>query len=387
MPARALFQRVTIPLHTTPRIIAHRYRARRVEGQAHTPPEHRAHGLPERPNLVLLITDQQRAAQHWPEDPAWLAELCPHDAELRRHGLTFTRAFTATAMCSPSRACLMTGKRPSRHGVTLTLTEGDLWPDRRNAPAALRTALRMGASGEIPRARLATELRAQRAADGPQERQRAGAAAGHRHARHAASQPRLPRRDEGQVAPQQARGRRALGRRPTPSGSSATTASPNGSRRTRAATPRPHNFGGGNAGTSHEGWDEDYTRQMESLARPRAASRSPSAWSSRSSTPTTCSASRTPTCSGGYGLQEFRGLGVPLPASIDEDLREKPAVQALSRLGMDNYLGPLPDLQAKQDYVDFYAYLHRVVDAQIGRLLRALGPARGRATRCARARS
>ena len=33
-----------------------------------------------------------------------------------------------------------------------------------------------------------------------------------------------------------------------------------------------------------------------------------------------------------------------------------------------------PDLQAKQDYVDFYAYLHRVVDRQIGRLLRALGP-------------
>ena len=59
---------------------------------------------------------------------------------------------------------------------------------------------------------------------------------------------------------------------------------------------------------------------------------------------------------------------------MDEDLREKPAVQALSRLGMDNYLGPLPDRQSKQDYVDFYAYLHRVVDRQIGRLLRALGP-------------
>ncbi len=78
------------------------------------------------PNLILLITDQQRQPQHWPEDPAWLAQLTPSDAELRRTGMTFTHAFTATAMCSPSRASLMTGKRPSRHGVTLTLTEGDL---------------------------------------------------------------------------------------------------------------------------------------------------------------------------------------------------------------------------------------------------------------------
>ena len=86
------------------------------------------------PNLLLLITDQQRQPQHWPQDPAWLAELTPNDAELQRTGVTFTRAFTATAMCSPSRASLFTGKRPSRHGVTLTLTEGDLWPDPRNGP-------------------------------------------------------------------------------------------------------------------------------------------------------------------------------------------------------------------------------------------------------------
>ena len=49
------------------------------------------------------------------------------------------------------------------------------------------------------------------------------------------------------------------------------------------------------------------------------------------------------------------------------------AVQALSKLGMDNYLGALGDRAAKQDYVDFYAYLHRVVDEKIGRLLGALG--------------
>ena len=65
---------------------------------------------------------------------------------------------------------------------------------------------------------------------------------------------------------------------------------------------------------------------------------------------------------------------MPLPPTLEEDLREKPVVQALSKVGMDNYLGALPDRAAQQDYVDFYAYLHSVVDEKIGRLLAALGP-------------
>ena len=69
------------------------------------------------PNLLLLITDQQRAPMHWPEEPGWLDALTPTDAELRRTGVSFERAFTATCMCSPSRASFLTGTYPSRHGV------------------------------------------------------------------------------------------------------------------------------------------------------------------------------------------------------------------------------------------------------------------------------
>ncbi len=98
------------------------------------------------------------------------------------------------------------------------------------------------------------------------------------------------------------------------------------------------NFGGGNAGTSLAGWDEDYTRQMEawlarehlpepfclvfSLVNPHDVLGYPASYEQ-----------------GGYAVAEFRGLGVPLPPTLEEDLREKPTVQALSQLGMDNYLG------------------------------------------------
>ncbi len=343
-----------------------------MEGQPRAAPEHQAVGLPERPNLVLLITDQQRATQHWPEDPRWLAELCPHEAQLRAHALSFSQAFTASAMCSPSRACLMTGKRPSRHGVTLTLTEGDLWPDPRNAPAALRTALRMGADGEIPRGRLTRSF--------VRSALRIGPRSGH--------EPELPPGIDTLATLLRSRGYHVAMKgkwhlsKPV-DGEHWGPADPERIERDygfaeweppdSGGDTKAHNFGGGTAGTSHEGWDEDYTRQMESWLASRSLPE-PFCLVFSLVNPHDVLGFPDSYVRGGYGVQEFRGLGVPLPASMEEDLREKPAVHALSRLGMDNYLGALPDLQAKQDYVDFYAYLHRVVDRQIGRLLRALGP-------------
>ncbi|CAN5558024.1 hypothetical protein BH20ACT15_BH20ACT15_15630 [soil metagenome] len=79
--------------------------------------------------------------------------------------------------------------------------------------------------------------------------------------------------------------------------------------------------------------------------------------------------------SGGYAPEEFRGLGVGLPATLDEDLSSKPSVHSLMRMGMTAYMGPLRDRRAKLDYVNFYAHLHRLVDEKIGRLLSSLGAA------------
>jgi choline-sulfatase len=72
-------------------------------------------------NVILFITDQERAIQHFPAN--WMRENLPGMRRLRRHGLSFESACTAACMCSPSRSSMMTGYFPAQHGVKYTLEE------------------------------------------------------------------------------------------------------------------------------------------------------------------------------------------------------------------------------------------------------------------------
>ena len=76
----------------------------------------------EKPDMILIITDEQRATQHFP--PGWEKNNLPTLTSLKKNGFSFDRAFCNTCMCSPSRATLFTGIYPAKHGVTQTLTEG-----------------------------------------------------------------------------------------------------------------------------------------------------------------------------------------------------------------------------------------------------------------------
>jgi arylsulfatase A-like enzyme len=72
-------------------------------------------------NIVLFLTDQERAIQHFP--PNWLRQNLPGMRRLRRNGISFERAFTNACMCSPARSTLMSGYFPAQHGVKYTLEE------------------------------------------------------------------------------------------------------------------------------------------------------------------------------------------------------------------------------------------------------------------------
>ncbi|HSU18006.1 sulfatase-like hydrolase/transferase [Longimicrobium sp.] len=98
-------------------------------------------------NVILFVTDQDRAIQHFP--PGWAKENLPGLTRLQQNGLTFENAFTNSCMCSPARATLMTGYFPAQHGVKYTLEEdmdGPRYPqvemplDYRNLASVMQAA-------------------------------------------------------------------------------------------------------------------------------------------------------------------------------------------------------------------------------------------------------
>ena len=68
-----------------------------------------------RPNVVLFMTDQQRGATVLPEHR--LKAHTPHLDALRADGVTFSRAYTVSPHCCPSRTSFFTGLYPTEHGV------------------------------------------------------------------------------------------------------------------------------------------------------------------------------------------------------------------------------------------------------------------------------
>jgi arylsulfatase A-like enzyme len=90
-----------------------------------------------RPDVIVVLTDQQRADAF---GAAGAADLrTPVMDRLARQGVLFTRAFAATPQCSPSRAALLTGRYPHRTGVMgNTVAEGGRAGD---PPAGMSVAL------------------------------------------------------------------------------------------------------------------------------------------------------------------------------------------------------------------------------------------------------
>jgi len=70
----------------------------------------------QRPNVVLIISDD-----HAWTDYQFLGHehvRTPHIDKLAAEGLTFSRGYVSTALCSPSLATMLTGLYPHQHGIT-----------------------------------------------------------------------------------------------------------------------------------------------------------------------------------------------------------------------------------------------------------------------------
>lgn len=77
---------------------------------------------PTRPNVVFVLTDDQRWDAISLSGRSGPLET-PNIDRLGREGVYFRNAFATTALCSPSRASILTGQYAHSHGVTDNFTE------------------------------------------------------------------------------------------------------------------------------------------------------------------------------------------------------------------------------------------------------------------------
>ena len=89
------------------------------------------------PNVVLVLCDDIR----------WDALGCaghphlktPHLDRMHEEGVTFTRFYSAAAMCSPTRGSVYTGRHPYRYGITFAM-KGMLEPSEITITSVLKEA-------------------------------------------------------------------------------------------------------------------------------------------------------------------------------------------------------------------------------------------------------
>ena len=69
------------------------------------------------PNIVFILADDLG----WSDTTLYGTTAfyeTPHIERLAERGMTFTRAYSASPLCSPTRASILTGLSPARHGIT-----------------------------------------------------------------------------------------------------------------------------------------------------------------------------------------------------------------------------------------------------------------------------
>jgi arylsulfatase A-like enzyme len=86
-----------------------------------------------RPDIVIVMTDEERAIPPYesPEVLDWRHRVLAGQRWFDEHGVSFTRHYTGSLACVPSRPTIFTGHYPDLHGVTQTDGIGKVYDDSR----------------------------------------------------------------------------------------------------------------------------------------------------------------------------------------------------------------------------------------------------------------
>ena len=279
-------------------------------------------------NVLVFLTDQQRAIQHFP--PGWAKRNLPGLTRLQQHGLTFENAFTNACMCSPARSTFMSGYFPAQHGVKYTL-ETDMpapqYPQVELATTFKNPASVVAAAGYTPVYK--GKFHCNKPANGstwvPQDVNQYGF-----------TRWNPPDAGANQDIPEEGGGSYDNDGRFMNSQGTAD-----------AGTEGAVQYLSGAAAQSQPFF------MVVSLVNPHDVLFYPKTYTS-----------------GGYDSSWLNGEIEP-PATVDEDLSTKPTVQA-QFLKIFNASGPIPTTEMKRNYLNFYGNLMKASDAYLVKLLDTL---------------
>ncbi|MGO9399143.1 MAG: sulfatase-like hydrolase/transferase [Xanthobacteraceae bacterium] len=308
-------------------------------------------GLSQAPNIIVLMTDQERYHTHWPA--GWVKANLPAFVRLQHKGLTFHRAYTAASECSPSRAVMMTSQFAPMNRVARTF----LWPGLPGARhrANIGSLLRDRAGYHVVWKGKWHLSFAQNAKLGLGGEEWTAADIAHMERQYGLAEWNPP--DAGNAIQE---------RQPSMFGyfnglATLGGGTPNNDGRyvsgvTPGASGQTPGVGGESVldFISHASMLDRPFCLFVSLVNPHDIGFFPDGWKD-----------------GGYRREEFAGLGIELPPNFDDDLATKPKIQREARAAFDKS-APLSGSAAQRDYVNFYAYLHKAVDQRIMTILDAL---------------
>ena len=89
--------------------------------------------MSERPDIVIVMTDEERAVPPYETGDvlAWRQRVLAGRRWFDENGVSFTRHYTGSLACVPSRPTIFTGQYPDLHGVTQTDGIGKVYDDSR----------------------------------------------------------------------------------------------------------------------------------------------------------------------------------------------------------------------------------------------------------------
>ncbi len=89
--------------------------------------------MSDRPDIVIVMTDEERAVPPYEDEAvlAWRERTLTGRRWVDEHGVSFTRHYTGSLACVPSRPTMFTGQYPDLHGVTQTDGIGKAFDDSR----------------------------------------------------------------------------------------------------------------------------------------------------------------------------------------------------------------------------------------------------------------